>query len=166
MYLRGCGCLQHAIENQLIIDFEVLTAKISLSLPFFMSFPSLSALASLALPSLASQRRPSRPQPGLEVGDFPTFAISGGGPGRPVEPWPGVTKPWMTRQVADVCARRRPAFARHKLDLSPLNLDHFKAADELARIICRAAQRRQKRQQEYSAQDHSRTAPGSRAAWK
>jgi hypothetical protein len=35
-----------------------------------------------------------------------------------------------------------------------------------ARITCRAAQRRQKYQQEASAQDHWRTAPASRAAWK
>jgi hypothetical protein len=61
---------------------------------------------------------------------------------------PGTTKPWMPQHVADVCARRFLAFARRKLDPSPLNLDHFKAADELARITCRAAQRRQKRQQE------------------
>jgi hypothetical protein len=40
---------------------------------------------------------------------------------------PGVTRPWMTRHVADVCARRCLAFARHNLDPSPLNLDHFKA---------------------------------------
>jgi hypothetical protein len=79
---------------------------------------------------------------------------------------PGVKKPWMTRHVADVCARRRLAFARQKLDPSPLNLDHFKAGDDLACINCRAAQRRQKRQQEDSAHDHWRTAPGSRAAWK
>jgi hypothetical protein len=79
---------------------------------------------------------------------------------------PGVTKPWVTRHVADVCAQRRLAFARHKLDPSPLNLDRFKAVEKLARISCRAAQRRQKRQQEASAQDHWLTAPGSRVAWK
>jgi hypothetical protein len=53
---------------------------------------------------------------------------------------PGVTKPWMTRDVADACARRRLAFARNKLDPCPVNLDRFKAADELARMTCRAAQ--------------------------
>jgi hypothetical protein len=29
---------------------------------------------------------------------------------------PGVTKSWMTTHVAEICARRRIAFARHKLD--------------------------------------------------
>jgi hypothetical protein len=79
---------------------------------------------------------------------------------------PGVTKPLLTRQGPDICARRRLAFARHKLEPSPINLDCFKAADELARTTCRAAQRRQKRQQEASAQRHWHTAPGSHAAWE
>jgi hypothetical protein len=39
---------------------------------------------------------------------------------------PGVTKPWMTRDVADACARRRLTFAHHKLDPCPVNLDRFK----------------------------------------
>jgi hypothetical protein len=50
---------------------------------------------------------------------------------------PGVTKSWMTTQVAEICARRRLAFARHKLDPSPENLQRFHVANELARLTCR-----------------------------
>jgi hypothetical protein len=46
---------------------------------------------------------------------------------------PGVTKPWITTHVAEICARRRLA-ARHKLDPLPENLQRFHAANELARL--------------------------------
>jgi hypothetical protein len=79
---------------------------------------------------------------------------------------PGVTKAWMTPHAAEICARRRLAFARHELDLSPENLQRFHAAHELSRVTCRAVQRERKHQQDITAQAHWRTAPGSRAAWK
>jgi hypothetical protein len=78
---------------------------------------------------------------------------------------PGVTKSWMTTHVAEICARRRLAFARHELDPSPENLQRFHAANKLARLTCRAAQRKRKAQREISAQTHWCNAPGSRAAW-